>query len=425
MFVYHFIWTLAYVFAAPLALVLRNKRLMGRLALDLTPRSLGNGNIWIHALSVGEVISAIPLIDAVHQKYPEKDIILTVTTEKGMALARESLEKKVKALLLMPVDAWVCIHRLVRTICPCVFVLVETDIWPALTAYLKKKGIKTVLVNGRVSPRTFKAYMRAPFIVRKMFSSIERCLMQSDLDRKRLLATGIPPERVVTTGNIKFDREWLTLNAEECERWVSALGLKKDDALWIAGSTHPEEEDIVLQAHQRLLTKMPGLRLIIAPRRIEESSRILKLAKTMGFETVLRSEVGDTDEKPWDVLILDSIGELGRIYGLGQVSFVGGSLVPFGGHNLLEPAAFGQPVIFGPHTHNFVQMSEMLLTAGGGMRVTDEASLFGAIGSLLENPEKRRHMGDHARIFVSENRGALLRVADCIQELTTLSKRNG
>ncbi|MBW2143597.1 MAG: 3-deoxy-D-manno-octulosonic acid transferase [Deltaproteobacteria bacterium] len=417
--IYHFLWTLIFAFCAPIGLLLRNRRLLERLALKLSPELLGRGNIWIHALSVGEVISALPLVKALSQKYPDRDIVFTVTTVKGMAIAREELKGKVKALITMPFDSWFCIRRMVRHIRPSVFILVETDIWPALTGYLRKKGIKAILINGRVSPRTFKSYRRFPFFARKMFEPLEFCLMQSDLDRERLLQSGIDfPRKVVTVGNIKFDREWTAMDDRERKDWLNRLRLESGDVVWVAGSTHPGEEEILLNVHKRLCEIYASIRFIIAPRRIERSDEVLRLAQSKGLKSCLKSELSRDGGRNYDVLILNTIGELGRVYGLSKVSFVGGSLVPFGGHNLLEPAIFGCPVIFGQHMHNFVLMSELLLEAGGGWRVLDGEALYEAMDKLLADSETRNRMGGLAKEFVEKNQGALFRVLSYIGDST-------
>ena len=416
MFLYHILWTSAFLVCAPFALLLRNRRLLERLALNLPPVSLGEDNIWIHALSVGEVISALPLVSTLSRKYPDRGIVFTVTTVKGIAVARKELEGMVKAVIPMPVDSWLCVRRIAHYIRPSVFVLVETDIWPALIGYLKRMGIKTILINGRISPRTFKSYQRFPFLIRRMFKPLELCLMQSDLDRDRLILSGIEsPRKVVTIGNIKFDREWKTMDAERRGRLLCSLGFDPEDTIWVAGSTHPGEDEIMLNVHKRLCSSFPSLRLILAPRKIEQSDEILRKAQAVGLNAALKSELSEDGERH-DVLILNTIGELGRLYGLSKVSFVGGSLVPFGGHNLLEPASFGCPVVFGDYTHNFVQMSESLVEAGGGWRVYDEEGLYEAVSKLLADSDMRTRMGIQAKEFVEKNKGALDRAVTYIGE---------
>jgi 3-deoxy-D-manno-octulosonic-acid transferase len=383
----------------------------------LPSTTLEAGNIWVHALSVGEVVSALPLINALNQKYQDRAVIVTVTTSKGMALARSRLKGKVKALFTMPVDHWWSIRRAVGYVRPSIFVLVETDIWPGLVHYLREKGVRTILVNGRISPRTFRSYRRFSFFVRKMFAPFEFCLMQSELDRERLVRIGIDRDKAFTAGNIKFDHDWAPMGAKEREDRLGLLRLGPENLIWVAGSTHRGEEEVLFGVLGKLMPYFPALRLILAPRRIEESKDIRNKARSMGFKAVLKTEITENGSVH-EVLILDTLGELGRIYGLGTLSFVGGSLVPLGGHNLLEPAGFGCPVLFGPHTHNFVAMSEALIESGGGRRVQDGQELYETMKTLLKDRDELNRMGRSAKEFVEKNRGALERVMSHIAMLS-------
>ncbi len=411
MWIYHFCWTIIYTVFAPIAFLGKNRRLRERLALDLPRLPVGKENIWVHALSVGEVVSALPLVNALARAYPEKEIVFTVTTVKGMAVAKQELTGKVRALMPMPLDAPRSVGRMVHAVNPCVFILIETDIWPGLIGYLDKMGVKTVLVNGRISPRTYRSYRMARLFVKMMYRHVALCLMQSDLDRKRLLDVGVrPSQRVITVGNIKFDRECVPMDLKERNNWCDRLQIGPKDVLWVAGSTHPGEEEILLDVHKRLCERHRGLRLIIAPRKVERSAGILATAKNMGFSACLKTELTAKAGRRWDVLILNTIGELGRIYGLGKVGFVGGSLVPFGGHNLLEPAQFGCPVVFGRHMHNFVHMSNSLLEIKGGFQVHNGDELYNIMNRLFLASDMREKTGASAKQFVETNRGALDRV---------------
>jgi 3-deoxy-D-manno-octulosonic-acid transferase len=359
------------------------------------------------------VISALNVARSLKQEYPSKEIVFTVKTSQGMKIARDELEEETGILLPMPVDFWWSVRSIVNSIRPSIFILVETDLWPGLISYLKKKRVKIILINGRISPRTFKSYKRFRFFFKRMLSQLELCLMQSDLDRERLLEIGLLPEKVKTVGNIKFDRTWLPLDKKELEYWHRLLNMRPETRIWVAGSVHEGEDEIVLEVFKKLVSHFPVLRLIIAPRRLEWSEDFYRLSQIKGLKTVRRSDLpGDGDSH--HVLILDTLGELGRIYGLAEISFVGGSLVQFGGHNLLEPASFGCPVIFGPYTHNFVLMSQLLIHAGGGRRVNDGEDLFESMNELLSDRERQKMMGSKAKNFVEMNRGALERVMQYI-----------
>ncbi|MBU2621336.1 MAG: 3-deoxy-D-manno-octulosonic acid transferase, partial [Proteobacteria bacterium] len=367
--IYHILWTVIIICCSPLILFLAgigNNRIKERFALSLPKDRDEKQRIWIHALSVGEVISAIPLIEAIQLKYPGKEMVFTVTTTKGLEIARKEIGDRVM-LLPMPLDFWWSIRRIVRHINPSFFLLVETDIWPALITYLSDKKIKCFLVNGRISPRTYKSYKKFSFFIKPVLNRFTLCLMQSELDAKRLIEAGIDPGRIITTGNIKFDREWQPMHKEERDTWLNKLALDPDDDIWVAGSIHKDEDQIILNVFSRLATDFPALRLILAPRNIEESDKILKTAQVMGLKSILKTDLHG-GLIPYKVLVLNTIGELSRIYGLGKFGFVGGSMVPLGGHNILEPASFGCPVLFGPHMHNFVLMSELLLAERGGFQ---------------------------------------------------------
>ncbi|EFK08886.1 putative 3-deoxy-D-manno-octulosonic-acid transferase [delta proteobacterium NaphS2] len=409
MILYHFVWSFLLIFLVPAAFLSGQKRLKERLALNLPKRLPKKDNIWVHALSVGEVLSAVPLVAQLKAVFPDKDIVFSVATRSGVKLANEKLGSRVASIITLPLDAWWCVRRVTNRVRPSIFILVETDLWPGLLSFLEQKGVKSLLVNGRISPRTSNAYLKAPALVRRMFAPLRHCLMQTPLDRDRLVRLGMDGEKVITTGNIKFDRETGTRDPERKAAWIEKLGLNEYTPIWLAGSTHDGEEAVILKVFQELKREYPLLRLIIAPRDVGRSREISRLVSNRDLAVALRTRVSE-QRSPYDVLVLDTVGELGQLYDIGCVAFVGGSLVPIGGHNLLEPADSGIPVIFGPHTHNFELMSELILKAGGALRVQNGAALFDAMKDLLSSPGLRNRMGEKAKSFVSENRGALKRV---------------
>jgi len=383
-FLYNFAWTLVLIFSLPIFLITKSRWLIGKLGLRLPSTSSNEKSVWIHALSVGEVISALPLVDTIRKRYPSRSIVFTVKTEQGMKVARDRIGSKVNKLLPMPLDCWWSIGRLVNYIQPSVLLLVEGDIWPGLLSLLKKRGVKVILVNGRISPRTFRSYKRFRFFAKKLLGYLELCLMQSDLDKDRLLGIGLPSEKTATVGNIKFDRAWTPMDDKEHDYWSERLHLSPGNRIWVAGSTHEGEDEILLETFKRLNNRFPELVLIIAPRKIERAEDVFRLS------------------------------ELGRIYGLADVSFVGGSMVPVGGHNLLEPASFGCPVLFGIHTHNFLLMSQLLIEAGGGKKINGSEDLFVTVQELLSDPVGSNRMGARAKEFVEKNSGAVERVMEHI-----------
>ncbi len=414
MLFYNFLWTLI---GGPLLVgcqFYRNPRLQERLAFKFPRVPSGRGGIWIHALSVGEVKSAQALVKRIKKDYPEVPLVFSSTTRQGLELARNELSDVVDMIITMPFDFWWSYHRIIRFIRPQLFLLVETDLWPGILVYLRARGIQSLLVNGRISKRTYRSYKRTPTLARKLFSSLEVCLMQTKLDSERLLSIGLPPHKVVTIGNIKFDRARPPLKPEEKQKWKRLFGLPEDATVWVAGSTHGQESLIILDVFFELQKNHPNLVLILAPRKIEQAQELNDMAIGRGKTCLLRSQSRGNVDSP-DVVILDSVGELERIYGLGDISFVGGSLVPFGGHNLLEPASFSLPVLFGPHTDNFAWMSDALEGLGGGRRVKDPRDLTMAIRELLSNNALRAEMGSAAQCFVKQNEGAVDRVMNYVE----------
>jgi 3-deoxy-D-manno-octulosonic-acid transferase len=413
--VYHFVATLAIIVGFPLFWVFENRgRIKEKLALNLPRLKMPKrGRIWVHALSVGEVLSAIPVLEALKTRYPSREVVLSVKTVTGLQVAGEKLKDMVDLLVPMPLDFWWSNKRLINMITPGVFILVETDIWPGLVSLLRKRGVKAFLVNGRVSPHTGKAYTRWRFLVRTVMDQFELLLMQTELDKSRILETGVSRDKVRVSGNIKFDQKWEPFDNQELQRWRELLGLE-EGPIWVAGSTHDPEETIIFDVFEKLLEESSGLVLIICPREAARFGEVLSLARDRGFNAIRRTQLPSQGEI-YNVFVLDTIGELSKVYGLADVAFVGGSLMPFGGHNLLEPASFGIPVVFGPHTFNFDAMSRSLVAYGGGKRVVDESDLLFVMRELLGREDMRRQIGERAQAFVEGNQGALERVMGILE----------
>ena len=414
---YHTLWTLAVLCCLPALPFQRAKRLRARIAPRLPASPPPPGCFWVHALSVGEVLSAVPLLRRLAEAHPERPRVLTVTTEQGWEVARREVRRDVDLMLPMPLDFWAACRRLAGFLRPAVYVPVETDLWPGLIRRLRRDGVPTVVVNGRISPRTAAGYRRLGPLSRLLLEGPALWLVQSGLDARRLVESGVPRERVRTAGNIKFDSPREPMGDGERQVLLRALGLAREDTVWVAGSTHPGEEEAVLDAFRGLARRFPGLRLVLAPRRVERAGGLVEECRARGLRAAARSGP-DPGKRTAQVLVLDTLGELGRVYGVGSVAFVGGSLVPVGGHNLLEPARFGLPVLFGPHTHNFAAMSATLLEAGGGRRVENGAALERAVAGLLARPEEARETGGRALAFVRANTGALDRVLAALEEQT-------
>ena len=421
---YHLFATLILIVCSPPYFLLNKARFKERLGLSLPNlRESGVGRFWVHALSVGEVLSAIPLLESLRDRYPSGEIVLSVKTATGLEVARGRLDGKVDYLLPMPLDFWWSVRRIIKNIKPTIFILVETDIWPGLTSSLRKEGIKTILVNGRISPRTGKSYVRWRFLIKRVLRTFELLLMQTELDKCRIMRGGISPDKVKVTGNIKFDGKWSALRDKERNRWLQLLN-HKSGLIWVAGSTHHPEENIIFSVFGRLLKSFPDLSLIIGPREAHRFDEVYCLARDHGFRAIRKTELSSHPpaSPPNNVIILNTLGELSRVYGLADVAYVGGSLASIGGHNLLEPASFGVPVLFGPYTYNFATMSQLMIKCGGGRMVADESELFHVMVELLSQKSKRDQIGKRAEEFVKQNQGALDRVMGILEPYIEVPK---
>ncbi len=419
--VYHFLATLLLTLFFPVLYRLGDRiRLRERLALGL--RNLAEsaaGRLWVHALSVGEVLSSIPLLEALKRKYPSRELVLSVKTATGLKIARQRLGGTIDYILPMPLDFWWASKRMIGTVQPALFIPVETDIWPGLITSLKRRGVKTMLVNARISPRAERSYARWRFFMKRVLGALEVCLVQTEIDRQRILKGGIPADRIMVAGNIKFDRTQRSMTQSDRRRWRALFGLK-DCTIWVAGSTHYPEELHILNVFGHLLHRFTGLALIIAPREARRFDEVYELARGKGFNVIRRTDL-PAKHNECSVIVLNTLGELGMMYGLADIAFVGGSLVKRGGHNLLEPAAFGIPVLFGPHTYNFATMAHLLSDNGGGKVVAGEHQLLQSIEELLSDRDERERMGTRAREFVQRNQGSLDRVMGILKPYIEMS----
>ncbi len=369
-----------------------------------------NGSIWIHAVSVGEVESSIPLVRSLRARHPHIPLILTTTTPTGSDRVRSLFGNEITHCYL-PYDLPCPIKRFLGHFRPRTAVILETEIWPNLITACRQASIPLLLVNGRLSERSVRGYRRFPGFIGSTLSMISLIATQTEEDAKRFVAIGAPPEKVSPYGNIKFDLDlpdsFVDAGREERKR------LFGNRPTLLAASTHEGEELQILQALSHLYLQHPDLLLILVPRHPERFQRVASLCRDKGFSTVLRSEQRPCTPRD-QVFVLDRMGELKSLYAASDVAFVGGSLVPVGGHNVLEAAAAGIPVIFGPHVHNFTEICDGLSRAGGALRCNDLSELIEAAGALLDDHQRRTAIGKSGRAFIATNRGAVDRIAAVI-----------
>ena len=365
-------------------------------------------SIWIHAVSVGEVLTARPLISDLKRRYPELRMFLSTTTMAGQQLARRSVQD-VDAVFYFPFDLGIFVRRTLDLVRPKLFVMMETEIWPNLLYECRKRGVKTAVVNGRLSPRSFSRYRMVRGFMRRVLDHVDRFLVQSEESARRFIDLGADPARVVVTGSLKFDSLDLSpaaLQSRARDRVLRYFRVPASRPVIVAGSTMKGEEQAVLRAFRRVRATTPNTLLVIAPRHPERFGEVEQLVRSEGWKTARRSDLAIDNEPRVDVVVLDTIGELATVYQIATVVFVGGSLVATGGHNVLEPAVFGKPIVFGPHMQNFAEIADAFVTNGAGVQVAGDPQLDEAVISLISDPVRRARLGAAARALVEANRGA-------------------
>lgn len=373
--------------------------------------------IWIHAVSVGETLAAIPLVKALIQQYSRDfRMIVTTTTPTGSALVTKHLGDQVTHMYA-PFDVPTAVSRFLKRGRVKLCVIMETELWPNLLAICNKKKIPIVLANARLSERSYLRYQLISGLTKKMLRSYHTVASQGVLDGERFLQLGLDPKKLIVTGNIKFDLHIPDELIHQGKMIRHSIG--NDRRVFIAASTHDTEEAIILDAFNKIRADIPNLFLIIAPRHPDRFTKIAELCKHTGFEVAIRSQKTSITEKT-DILLLDTIGELQMIYAAADIAFVGGSLVNTGGHNLIEPAALGLPILSGPHLHNFTEISRLLQNAGAAQIITDATTLSDAVVALCSAKELREKIGLCAQKTIEANRGALQKhleaIAKCVAD---------
>lgn len=379
---------------------------LGRLRKSVMRVIKGTRPIWVHAVSVGEVMAAHPLIRELKKKYPHKKLILSTVTVTGHYTARRRVPEA-DAVFYFPFDYPCIVRKVISGINPEIVLIAETELWPNFFRELKRAGIPSAVINGRISPHSYKNYMKFRKFFNVVFDHITLFCMQSEEDALRIKEIGAAPEKVSVTGNLKFDQKIPVAQP-------NPLTIPAGRKVITAGSTHRGEEAVLLEIFTRLREKYPTLMLIIAPRHPERFDEVEGIINSAGYECQRRTRLGGPIK---DVLLLDTIGELRTFYAICDMAFVGGSLVKVGGHNLLEPAAMKKPVIFSRYMFNFKEISEALISSGGGIMVKDKNELHAQLDALLSDPEKARHLGENAFRVIEANSGAAKKTIDAIGRL--------
>jgi 3-deoxy-D-manno-octulosonic-acid transferase len=378
------------------------------------PASLATGepSIWIHAVSVGEVLVARGLVEALKARFPSRRVIVSTTTATGNAVARQALAAD--GVFFNPLDLPWPVRRALHGLNPSLLVLVETEIWPNLIHEAHRRGTRIAIANGRLSPRSFPRYRRLRPLLARVLGEVDVFLMQGEAHAERARRIGAPPARVRVTGNLKYDAPAAAVPSASM---AVVMGDGAGAPLWVAGSTMAGEEESVLSAFADARAAAPGLRLLLAPRHPERAAEVAALVGRAGHRVSRRSTLGPSPWREGDVLILDTMGELAQAYAFATVVFVGGSLVATGGHNVLEPALAGRAIVVGPHMENFQEIADEFRSAGALVQVSRADELGPAIVRLLQSGPERERLGGRARDLVERNRGALRSTVEALAEL--------
>lgn len=378
--------------------------------------TLQPGGIWVHAVSVGESIAAAPMIRALLQRYPQLPITVTCMTPTGSERIQALFanEPRIQHCYL-PYDLPCAAARFLDRVQPQLAVIMETELWPNHIHQCAKRGIPVALANGRLSERSARGYGRFRKLTAPMLAEMSFFAIQTEAEAQRFRDLGARPETVEVTGSIKFD---LTIDPALLQRAGELRGQwqAQERPVWIAASTHEGEDEVVLDAHRRLLANHPDALLILVPRHPERFNSVFELCQREGFATVRRSTGTDVDAQT-SVLLGDTMGELLFLYALADSAFVGGSLVADGGHNLLEPAALAKPVLSGPHLFNFLDIAAQLREAGALAEVEDAEGLAVEVQRLFELPRDAQRMADAGLAVMRRNQGALQRLLDGLGRL--------
>jgi len=421
--------TIGFPLIIPLVLTTekRRKTFLNRLGLKPFSKSISqnryhnpdNKPIWVHALSVGEVISAVPLIKELRKCCKHHNLVFSASTKTGFQTANTLLKENVDSIFFFPYDLLISVKHIAAKINPAIVIIVESDIWPNFMFEMKNRHIPVLLVNARLSKRSYRGYKKFLFFSKKLFLSFSEICAQSPEDAHRFNLLGIPSNRIKITGNIKFDQQYDLVSQEQADNLKQSLGINPSQKIFLAGSTHYKEESILLDAFLRLKNNNPDIILIIVPRNPDRSKPVCNLCKFKGLSAITMT---DFEEKKLnsDVIVINRMGILKTLYAIVDIAFVGGSLVKCGGHNPLEPAAFSKPVIFGPDMSDFSEISNMLVKSGGAVTVYDADSIYQTLSRLIVNEKKAEDMGKKAFNLFNENKGAVDKTLNVVKRLMAL-----
>lgn len=433
--IYNILTTLSIPFILPYLIyrVIRNPRYweglgqrIGFLHQELLDKIRAKKVFWVHAVSVGEVMAVASLVKELKNRYPETSLLLSTVTETGNRTARQLLPE-IDYFFYFPFDFYWVTKKVVSTIKPGLFILTETEIWPNILRELEKREIPVVMVNGRISSFSFKKYSIVRPFIKEVLKNIDIFCMQTNYDADHIMRLGAPSERVKRTGNMKFDQQLLSL--EKAKDYKKELGISPSAPILIAGSTHRGEEAYIVEAFERLKERYPELILIIVPRHPERSDEVSSLLNKRGIPfikwTQRQNIVARGGDYKTSTIIIDTIGVLSSLYSIATVVFIGGTLVPVGGQNILEPARWGKVILYGPYMDNFRELSDIFISEGAAVQIKGPEELASTISMLLDDRDIRIEMGKKGLRIIEENQGATSRNIEIITQLLAISSSKG
>lgn len=392
----------------------RFKEMWGFLPADVLRKTAGQRCIWAHAASVGEIVATSSIIKEIAKILPNQTFLVSVVTPTGYEMAKRIIPEAA-GIIYFPLDLPWLVENVIRRIKPSLFMMVETELWPNFLKAAKRHDVKTIMVNGRISDKSSKRYHYLFSILKDMLNNVDRFCMQSSQDAEYVIGLGADSSRVVVTGNTKFDQTYAEISQQQQDELRHMLGLRHASPVIVAGSTHKGEEEMLIEAFEAVRKGFPQAALVIAPRHIERAPEIIDLCRKAEIPAAKRTEADR--EETVQAVILDTIGELGKVYSIADLVFVGGSLVPKGGHNILEPAAHGKPVLVGPYMFNFKEIYTLLSKRQVCITVKDRNDLALQMNALLMDEETRMRMKREALGIVDDNKGASAKSAQFVKQL--------
>jgi 3-deoxy-D-manno-octulosonic-acid transferase len=368
-----------------------------------------NKTIWLHAVSVGEFLAALSIINKIKKHFPEYNLVITTTTKTGYNIAKERLLNTAD-VLYSPLDLSFIVKRFIKLINPKILIIMETELWPNLIHTTHNNNIPIILLNARISDKSFNNYLKIKFFCKKILNLLNSINTQTQQDYERLTAIGAPENKLKIIGNIKFDIT--PQNIPDKNIILNNLNLLPENKIFIAGSTHSGEEELILESFKYLINNNIKTTLILAPRHPERIPKIENIIKNFNFTYILKSKIKKDKDNPYNnknyqIILIDTIGELFSLYNIADIVFVGGSLIPHGGHNILEPAYFTKPIIFGKHMHNFKEISNLFLSNNAAIQVNTNNELKQTVLDLLTDNKKSNLIADNAKKLLLENQGAV------------------